>query len=56
VLAALRDALQQIASAPAFAALRAPLRISGFAPSSLSDYRRCTEMQEQANASGLRTL
>lgn len=56
VLAALRDALQTLATAPAFAALRAPLRISGFAARSLADYQRCSLMQEQAFAKGLHSL
>lgn len=56
VLAALRDNLQRIASDPAFAAVRAPLRISGFVASTLDDYQRCLSMQEQAFAKGLRRL
>ncbi|NVO04563.1 MAG: PhnD/SsuA/transferrin family substrate-binding protein, partial [Rhodoferax sp.] len=56
VLDALRAGLQRIASEPAFAPVRAPLRISGFVVSRLQDYQRCMAMQEQALAQGLPRL
>jgi ABC-type phosphate/phosphonate transport system substrate-binding protein len=56
VLAALREALQHIASDPAFAAVRAPLLISGFKATTLADYQRCLDMQVLALAVGLHTL
>ena len=56
LLAALRRALHTVARHPDHAALRAPLLICGFEPTTLADYQRCTEMQEQAFALGLRTL
>ena len=55
-LAALRRCLQHIATAPAFAALREPLLISGFEASTLADYQRCLELQDLALARGLRAL
>ncbi|WP_147321346.1 phosphate/phosphite/phosphonate ABC transporter substrate-binding protein [Rhodoferax lacus] len=56
VLAALRQALQRIASDPAFAAVRAPLRITGFKATTPADYQRCLDMQALAFAAGLHTL
>lgn len=56
LLDALRDSLQRIASAPDYAALRAPLRICGFEAIPLSRYQRCLDMQTQAFACGLRVL
>jgi ABC-type phosphate/phosphonate transport system substrate-binding protein len=56
LLAALRRALQSLATDSAQAAVRAPLRISGFEATSLADYQRCLDLQEQAFAQGLRTL
>lgn len=56
LLAALRRALHHIASATDFAEVRAPLRICGFEPSSLADYQRCLDMQQQAFARGLQQL
>lgn len=50
---ALRAALQQVASDPATAALRAPLRIAGFAATGLQDYQRCLDMEAAAQAQGL---
>jgi ABC-type phosphate/phosphonate transport system substrate-binding protein len=55
-LAALRRCLLQIATDPAFEALRAPLFISGFEATTLADYQPCLAMQESAFAHGLRTL
>jgi ABC-type phosphate/phosphonate transport system substrate-binding protein len=56
LLDALRDGLQRIASEPAFAALRAPLRISGFTALPLARYQRCLDLQALAFARGLRVL
>jgi ABC-type phosphate/phosphonate transport system substrate-binding protein len=56
LLAALRRALHTVASHPDHASVRAPLRICGFEATTLADYQRCTDMQEQAFAQGLRTL
>jgi ABC-type phosphate/phosphonate transport system substrate-binding protein len=55
-VAALRRCLQHLATDTALAGLRAPLLISGFEASTLGDYQRCLDMQEQALARGLRTL
>jgi ABC-type phosphate/phosphonate transport system substrate-binding protein len=56
VLAALRLGLRTLATAPAFAKLRAPMLICGFFDTSLRDYQPCTDMQGQAFAQGLHTL
>lgn len=56
LLAALRRTLQTVCSEAAHAGVRAPLRISGFVATSMDDYQRCLELQEQAFARGLRTL
>jgi ABC-type phosphate/phosphonate transport system substrate-binding protein len=56
LLAALRHALHRIATDPAHAGVRAPLRICGFEPSTLADYQRCTEMQQTAFCLGLHEL
>jgi ABC-type phosphate/phosphonate transport system substrate-binding protein len=55
-LAALRTALRTIATGPAHAAVRAPLRICGFEATTLADYQRCLDMQDQAFAAGLQQL
>ena len=56
VLAALRRGLHAVASDAAYAAVRAPLLISGFVPTQLADYRRCLDMQQEAFSLGLRDL
>ena len=56
VLAALCQALQRISSDPAFAALRAPLRISGFKATTLADYQHCLDMQTLAFSNGVSAL
>ena len=56
LLDALRSSLQRITTEPAFAALRAPLRISGFEALPLSAYQRCLDMQALAVSRGLRAL
>jgi ABC-type phosphate/phosphonate transport system substrate-binding protein len=56
LLAALRRALHTLATDPAHAAVRAPLRISGFARSSWADYQRCLAMQNAAFSLGLHQL
>jgi ABC-type phosphate/phosphonate transport system substrate-binding protein len=56
LLAALRQALHRIATDLAFAAVRAPLLICGFKATTLPDYQRCLDMQEQAFSRGLHTL
>lgn len=56
LLDALRRALLALATEPAHAAVRAPLLISGFEATTLADYQRCLDLQEQAYAAGLRTL
>jgi ABC-type phosphate/phosphonate transport system substrate-binding protein len=56
LLAALRHALQAVASEPAYAAVRAPLLINGFVASTLADYQTCITMQEVAFSNGLRRL
>jgi ABC-type phosphate/phosphonate transport system substrate-binding protein len=56
VLQALQAALREIAHDPAYAALRAPLRILGFEATSLPLYARCLEMEASAAARGVTTL
>ena len=56
MLAALRRALQKVATDSAYAAVRAPLHISGFEATTLADYQTCIAMQEQAFALGLQAL
>jgi ABC-type phosphate/phosphonate transport system substrate-binding protein len=56
VLAALRHGLFTLATEPAFALLRAPLVISGFAVTTTRDYQRCLDQQAQAFARGVRVL
>jgi ABC-type phosphate/phosphonate transport system substrate-binding protein len=56
VLAALRQCLHTLATQSAFAQVRAPLLISGFEASSMANYQRCLDMQEQALGLGVRTL
>lgn len=55
-LQALRTALATVAEAPDYAALRAPLLISGFAATTLQDYQPCLDMEAQAARLGLHTL
>jgi hypothetical protein len=45
-----------MATEPGFAALRAPLLINGFVATTLADYQRCLDLQDQAFALGLRAL
>lgn len=56
LLAALRNGLQAVASETTYAALRAPLLITGFSATTLADYQPCIAMQEQAYSRGLRKL
>jgi len=56
VVEALRAGLHALASEPAYAALRAPLLITGFAATRPMDYAVCIEMQERAAALGVQTL
>ena len=56
VLAALRKGLRSLAEEDRYAAVRAPLLISGFVATSLADYQVCLEMQERANALGVAVL
>lgn len=56
LLDALRLALRRVATQAAYAAVRAPLLISGFEATRLDDYRPCLAMQERAFARGLRSL
>lgn len=56
LLAALRSALQTVAEDARYAGVRAPLLIRGFAVTQMADYRRCLDMQEQAQARGLLQL
>jgi ABC-type phosphate/phosphonate transport system substrate-binding protein len=56
LLEVLRSSLQVVASAPAYAAVRAPLLIHGFVASTLADYQTCITMQEAAYSGGLRRL
>ncbi len=56
VLQALRQTLSRAATDPAFAALRAPLRITGFAVTTLQDYARCLQMEANALDAGLQAL
>lgn len=55
-LAALRRCLLHMASDSAFAPLRAPLLISGFQATTLSDYQPCLDLQALAFSRGLREL
>lgn len=55
-VAALRRGLLRMATEPGLAALRAPLLINGFEATTLADYQRCLDLQDQAFALGLRTL
>jgi ABC-type phosphate/phosphonate transport system substrate-binding protein len=56
LLAALRRSLHSVAHDAAYANVRAPLLISGFAVTSMRDYQRCLEMREQAYAQGVHAL
>lgn len=56
VLAALRAALQTVCHGADYAALRAPLLISGFSPTTLQDYQVCMDMHNMALARGWREL
>jgi ABC-type phosphate/phosphonate transport system substrate-binding protein len=56
LLAALRKALLPVASDSAYLAVRAPLLVSGFVASTLSDYQTCITMQQSAYLRGLRRL
>lgn len=53
LLNALRNSLQTIAGDPAYAAVCAPLLISGFTVTRLADYQVCIDMQKQAIAQAL---
>jgi ABC-type phosphate/phosphonate transport system substrate-binding protein len=55
-LMALRRALQTVASDPAYAAVRAPLLVSGFLVSTLADYQTCINMQDAAVSGGMHRL
>jgi ABC-type phosphate/phosphonate transport system substrate-binding protein len=48
LLAALRRALQTIASDAAYVAVRAPLLVTGFEATDLVDYQVCLDMQARA--------
>lgn len=56
LLAALRRSLQALATEAAYAAVRAPLLVSGFVATTLADYQTCITMQEAAYSGGLRQL
>lgn len=55
-LQALQQALRTVACDAAFAALRAPLLIKGFAVTTLTQYQRCTQMQALALERGWTAL
>jgi ABC-type phosphate/phosphonate transport system substrate-binding protein len=52
----LRAGLKAIASEPSYAALRAPLLITGFVATQPVEYQVCIEMQERAAVLGVHTL
>ena len=56
LLEAMRKGLHTLAQDAAYAALRAPLRISGFSVTRWDDYQECVDMQEQAFNLGVREL
>ncbi len=56
LLAALRRGLHTVAHDAAYASVRAPLLICGFAPTTLTDYQRCLDMQQAAFSRGLAQL
>ena len=56
LLLALRRALHTVATATPYAAVRAPLLISGFEATTLADYQTCLDMQELAFSKGLQAL
>ena len=56
LLAALRRGLHSVAHDAAYASVRAPLLISGFVPTTLVDYQRCLDLQQQAFSLGLHEL
>ena len=56
VVDALRKGLRVLAEEDRYAAVRAPLLISGFVATSLVDYRVCLEMQERAKGLGVAVL
>ena len=53
---ALVYALEQVATAPAWADVRKPLRIGGFIPLQMQDYAACTAMEARAQRHGLTHL
>jgi ABC-type phosphate/phosphonate transport system substrate-binding protein len=56
LMEAMRKGLHTLAHDAAYAALRAPLLISGFSVTQWDDYRTCTAMQEQAFELGIHEL
>ena len=56
LLEAMRRGLHTLAHDAAYAALRAPLLISGFSVTRWDDYQECVAMQEQAFSLGVREL
>lgn len=56
VVQALRRALHAFAQDPAYAAVRAPLLITGFVATQPVEYQVCIEMQDRAAALGVLTL